>query len=248
MIGQFIFISFILLILFFYLMLHPYLFIMNKILEKHCDNKPFLDKSDFPLFSDLEKEYPKIKKEFNDYSMKIHPFHTMLPEFTVLDIDEQERNNRFWRVLPLKTAGDIIRENARLFPSLDPFLKEPNLHNMFFSVLEPKVNIPVHKGYYKGYLRYHLGVIIPEENGLKPFINVGGETYYWKEGEGVVFDDMFDHYVENPTNKNRVVLFIDLVRPLDGFLGVLNRWNIQMIEKNPLIKKIQEIQHNSVKI
>lgn len=33
---------------------------------------------------------------------------------------------------------------------------------------------------------------------------VGGEKYHWKQGEGVVFDDMFTLRVNKPTGKRRV--------------------------------------------
>lgn len=61
-------------------------------------------------------------------------------------------------------------------------------------------------------MRYHLGITIPEENGKKPYIVCGGEKYEWIEGKGVIFDDMFIHYVNNPTNKQRIVLYLDIKR------------------------------------
>ncbi len=35
-------------------------------------------------------------------------------------------------------------------------------------------------------------------------------------GEGVVFDDVFDHWVRNDTDEYRVILFVDILRPLEG--------------------------------
>ena len=117
-----------------------------------------------------------------------------------------------------------------------------------FSILDPDVNIPPHYGYYKGYLRYHLGIIIPQEEGKSPFIVCGGEKYYWKNGEGVMFDDMYLHYVENPTSKMRVVLFIDVLRknvpkcivPLYNFFN-------SYIENHIMIKKLVQVQHTTIK-
>ena len=40
----------------------------------------------------------------------------------------------------------------------------PNLFQAFFSILEPGKSIPAHEGPYCGYLRYHLGLIVPEES------------------------------------------------------------------------------------
>ena len=71
-----------------------------------------------------------------------------------------------------------------------------------------------------GILRYHLGLIIPK-NGFC-FISVDGETYDWKEGEGVLFDETYKHFVINDTNYYRVILFLDVKRVLNFPLNIVN--------------------------
>jgi beta-hydroxylase len=132
-------------------------------------------------------------------------------------------------------------------------LNEDQIHNAFFSILDPGVEIPPHFGYYKGYLRYHLGIVIPNndtnKNDDKAYIICGGEKYVWKEKEGIVFDDMFLHYVKNPTNKTRVILYIDIKRIFDStFLNFINNIGIHLIEGSILFKLFLKNQHVQKKI
>ena len=45
-------------------------------------------------------------------------------------------------------------------------------------------------------------------------ILVDGEPYYWKDGEGVLFDETFIHRAQNESDQTRVILFCDVRRPL----------------------------------
>ena len=47
-----------------------------------------------------------------------------------------------------------------------------------------------------------------------PLIRVAGREYVWKEGEGVLSDDSLPHEVINLSREPRVVLIVDLPRPL----------------------------------
>ena len=53
-------------------------------------------------------------------------------------------------------------------------------------------------------------------------IRVGDEWRHWTEGGSVMLDDTYDHEVFNDTDGQRVVLFLDVVRPLTGIARRLN--------------------------
>ena len=76
----------------------------------------------------------------------------------------------------------------------------------------PGSRLPRHRDPYAGSLRFHMGLITP--NSPDCYINVDGETYYWRDGEAVVFDETFIHYAENKTDQNRIILFADVERPM----------------------------------
>jgi beta-hydroxylase len=105
----------------------------------------------------------------------------------------------------------------------------------FFSVLEPGAKLSPHVGIYKGVIRYHLGLKVPKEFH-KCFINVDGKNLYWEEGKDIMFDDMFTHYVENDTNEERIVLFLDIKRDFNNiFLNSLNTILLYYIKSNDLL-------------
>ena len=61
-----------------------------------------------------------------------------------------------------------------------------------------------------------MGLITP--NSDECFITLGGQTYSWRDGEVILLDDSYLHYVENNTDKYRVILLCDIIRPMN-FLG-----------------------------
>ena len=69
-----------------------------------------------------------------------------------------------------------------------------------------------HRDPFAGSLRYHLGLITP--NSDLCHIVVDGESYAWRDGEDVLFDETFVHWAENRTDTTRVILFCDVERPL----------------------------------
>jgi aspartyl/asparaginyl beta-hydroxylase (cupin superfamily) len=97
----------------------------------------------------------------------------------------------------------------------------PGLFEAFFSILEGGKSIPAHDGPYRGYLRYHLGLLVPEIN--PPSIRLKDEVYMWKEGESVLFDDSWNHEVYNKCEEDRVILIVDIRRPMPLPFDAVNR-------------------------
>lgn len=74
-----------------------------------------------------------------------------------------------------------------------------------------------------GSLRYHLGLVTANRDAC--FISVDGNRYYWRDGEGLLFDETYIHFVENNTDETRLVLLCDVERPLrTRIMTGLNRW------------------------
>jgi beta-hydroxylase len=105
----------------------------------------------------------------------------------------------------------------------------PGLNSAFFSILAPGTHIPAHRGVTKGLITCHLGLIVPRDGDVR--MRVADRVMRWSEGETLVFDDTYDHEVWNDTSGTRVVLLIQVRRPLrnpgrwiaDIFLNVIRR-------------------------
>lgn len=88
----------------------------------------------------------------------------------------------------------------------------PSIKAAMFTELPPGSRLTKHRDPYAGSLRFHLGLITPNDD--RCYIDVDGERYSWRDGEGVVFDETYIHYAANESAQNRIILFCDVERPL----------------------------------
>ncbi len=111
-----------------------------------------------------------------------------------------------WYGSSLDSAKKLCPETVRLVESL------PNVQGAMFAMLPPGARLVKHRDPFAGSLRYHMGLETPNDDGC--YINVDGKDYSWRDGEVVMFDETYIHYAENTTDQNRIVLFLDIKRPV----------------------------------
>lgn len=131
-------------------------------------------------------------------------------------------DDRAWRTLfvHLHRAGDRL-PNRNLFPrTVAAIHRIPGVFQAFFSILAPGTSVAPHEGPYLGYLRYHLPLVVPRED--PPRLRVRDQDHVWREDIGVLFDDSWVHSVENHAEEPRVVLVIDVARPMPWWAHGLN--------------------------
>jgi beta-hydroxylase len=106
----------------------------------------------------------------------------------------------------------------------------------FFSILAPHKHIPEHRGKHKGLIRYHLGLKIPASPdccGLR----VADQVVHWQEGKSLLFDDTFLHEAWNDSDTYRVVLFLDIARPLRFPLSAVNWLVNRLVAASPIVQE-----------
>jgi beta-hydroxylase len=69
-----------------------------------------------------------------------------------------------------------------------------------------------HRDPYAGSVRLHLGLITPNDDRCRIYID--GKPYSWRDGEAIVFDETYIHKAFNETDKQRIILFCDVERPM----------------------------------
>jgi len=175
-----------------------------------------------PPLRELERAYPQIRAEADallEQRVAMPRYHDVNPPAT--EISATTSGN--WNVFMLELLGRRPERNRARCPASCRALQHvPGVLQAFFSVLEPGKSVPLHDGPYLGYLRYHLGVRVPRQD--PPVIRVAGREYVWKEGEGVLFDDSWPHEVINHSREPRVVLIVDVPRPLPLLPRMLNNF------------------------
>ena len=213
------------------------------------------DLSEYPELDVLRQNYPVIRAECErliQSQLRI-PGMEELTSYTSGGIHQIA-----WKSFMFK-SGEFIEENCALAPQTAALLRNiPGVYTAFFSVLEPDQHIKAHWGYWKGFVRYHLGVFIPDNNrDSKCWIRINpdaqsrsgdrtqieqGEKYFWHDGEAVLFDDTFLHDAANQTDSVRVVLFLDVARKMPLGLSLLNRLFLWIAHKD---KSVREIRNNA---
>jgi ornithine lipid ester-linked acyl 2-hydroxylase len=181
---------------------------------------PFFENDLFPWVPTLEGAAEDIIAEYKQMERaieRIPAIHELSPEQKFISKDDN------WKFFVLKTYdGTSSTLATELCPKTMHALNGiPGVRVAFFSILEPGKKLPAHRGPYAGILRCHLGVQIPEER-TKCRIRVDEEWRHWEKGKVLVFDDSYEHEVDNATNERRVVLFIDFVRPLRAPFNIIN--------------------------
>lgn len=129
-----------------------------------------------------------------------------------------------WKRFYLKWYDSNHPSANELCPKTTALLKTlPSIKAAMFTELPPGSRLVRHRDPYAGSLRYHLGLITPNDDGC--YIDVDGERYSWRDGSSVVFDETFIHYAENTTAHNRIILFCDVERPLKyPWVTAFNHW------------------------
>ena len=123
-----------------------------------------------------------------------------------------------WKRFYLKWYGASLKSAEQLCPRTVALLdKVPSVKGAMFAMLPPGARLVRHRDPFAGSLRFHLGLVTPNSEGC--YINVDGTSYYWKDGEPVMFDETYIHYAENTTDQNRIILFLDVKRPVSFFLA-----------------------------
>lgn len=176
-----------------------------------------------PELDEVTRRYEAIRKEFLD----VYHSGVRLPRYHEIDPGEREISDvgdpsRKWSVYMLSLLGHEPAENRKACPQTCAALaRVPDLIQAYFSVLDPGKSVPRHEGPYLGYLRYHLALQVPAQD--PPMLRVAGREHVWRPGEAVLFDDSWPHEVVNHSREVRAVLVVDVLRPLRGLAGGVNR-------------------------
>jgi len=173
-----------------------------------------------PSMALLQENYLAIRAEVE----ALLKSNAQLPTYHELDPNQQfisGNDQKKWKVFMLYAMGVKPQANRERCPVTTSLLdRVPNLFQAFFSILEAGKSVPAHNGPHLGYVRYHLGLIVPKDN--PPSIRVKDQVYTWKEGDGVLFDDSWNHEVMNQSSGDRVILLVDTLRPLPMHLHLFN--------------------------
>lgn len=194
---------------------------------------PFLPVETFDWIPRLESQWEVIRAELDE----VLSYRDELPNFQDISVDQASiTDDDGWKTYFFFAYGFRSAANCARCPRTAALLEAvPGLTTAFFSILSPGKHIGEHRGPWRGVLRYHLALKVPEPASAAG-ITVGGETAHWEEGRSLLFDDGYDHWAWNDTTGVRVVLFVDVIRPLRAPADQINRGLIKAIGRSPYIQ------------
>lgn len=194
---------------------------------------PFLPTSTFDWIPGLEAEWKTVRAELD----QVLSYRDQLPNFQDISIDQASiTDDDGWKTYFFFAYGFRSETNCARCPQTAALLDAvPGLTTAFFSILSPGKHIPEHRGPWRGVLRYHLALKVPEP-AASAGIRVGDQTAHWEEGRSLLFDDGYDHQAWNDTDGVRVVLFVDVIRPLRPPAAQVNRALMWVIGRSPFIQ------------
>lgn len=193
----------------------------------------FFSPAQFPWAAELEKNWHVIREELDHVLTRRED----LPNFQDISPDQKHlAKEDKWKTFFFFAYGLEVPSNSARCPRTAKLLQDvPGAKTAFFSILAPRSHIPAHCGPYKGVVRYHLGLLVPKpETSCR--IRVADTIAHWEEGKSMFFDDTYEHEVWNDTDGVRVVLFMDVLRPLRFPMSLVNRFIIKAIAASPFIR------------
>lgn len=170
---------------------------------------PYLPVDTFKELEPLQKNWEVIRAE-------------ALNLLTLQKIKAAEKNddagfNSFfkagWKRFYLKWYDASHPSAERFCPQTVALLRNiPSVKAAMFAELPPGGQLNRHRDPFAGSMRYHLGLATPNDD--RCFIEVDGQRYSWRDGQGVIFDETYIHWARNESESDRIILFCDIERPM----------------------------------
>ena len=180
---------------------------------------PILDRRGFPQLDLLQANWEAIRSEalslFDEGHIRAAEKHN--------DASFDSFFKQGWKRFYLKWYGEPLASAEALCPQTVKLLNSiPSVKAAMFTLLPPGSKLNPHRDPFAGSLRYHLGLITPNSDDCRIFVD--GQMHAWGDGKDVVFDETYVHWAENKTDQTRVILFADVERPLrTRWMSAINR-------------------------
>lgn len=181
---------------------------------------PFVDVARFPELKPLQDNWQAIRDEaeklFDDGHIRAAAKYN--------DLGFNSFFRRGWKRFYLKWYDAPIGSARALCPRTVALVQSiPTVNGAMFALLPAGSDLGRHRDPFAGSLRYHLGLATPNSDACR--IVVDGQSYAWRDGEAVMFDETYLHWAENRTDRDRLILFCDVERPLSRrWAARLNHW------------------------
>jgi beta-hydroxylase len=170
---------------------------------------PFVPASYFPELAALKNEWRTFRHE----ALALYDMQRIRPSDKYDDIGFNSFFRRGWKRFYLKWYDNPHPSAQTLCPRTVAILERiPSIKAAMFALLPAGGTLGLHRDPLAVSVRYHLGLVTPNDDRCA--IVVDGIPYAWRDGEDVLFDETYLHDAANQTDRDRIILFCDVERPL----------------------------------
>jgi beta-hydroxylase len=196
-------------------------------------NDPIFDDATFEWTRQMRDDWESIRAEARGLLSnvaEVPPLRLVSPDHRRIMLEDN------WRSFFLWGYGYKVEENCRRCPKTAALVESiPGLNSAFFSILMPGSHIRSHRGPTKALVTCHLGLMVPEEGGCR--MTLAGGEIGWQEGEWLIFDDTYRHEVRNDTASPRIILLIQVRRPVRGVGKLMADFFLGGIRRSPFVQE-----------
>jgi beta-hydroxylase len=190
-------------------------------------NTPVLDAKDFPQLDALTDNWETIREE----ARKLYDGGHIQISKNYNDLAFNTFFKRGWKRFYLKWYGDTFPSARDLCPKTVELVQSiPTVNAALFALMPGRSKLGEHRDPFAGSLRYHLGLITPNSDDCRIYID--GNPRSWRDGQAIMFDETYIHSVNNDTDQDRIILFCDVTRPIGNpIIRRLNQFVINHVVK-----------------
>jgi beta-hydroxylase len=202
-------------------------------------SKAILDPAEFPELDLLRQNWQTIREEGLELVRQNYIDAAKRPGTAgYYDVGFRTFFKNGWSRFYLNWYGYTHHSAKRLCPrTVELLRKVPTVRGAMFAFLPRRSQLTRHADPIAISLRYHLGLATPNSDAC--FINVNGRDQSWRDGEVIMFDETYLHYVRNDTDCDRLILMCDIQRPLNP-LGALFNYFYQGVTRASVVPNTPE--------
>ena len=201
------------------------------------ETTPFIDPNQFPWHEHVMAEWSMVQAELK----ALLDTDTIPNHQDIIETARPITTGNNWLSHFFYIYGQRFDKQCDECPNTARLLQEIlGMKTAFFSILCPGKRIPPHRGPYPGVMRYHLPLLVPQDGHCG--IRVGDQVATCEEGVVLMFDDTYEHEVWNNMSGTRVVLFLDITRPMKFPFNIVNSVVIAFIGRSPTARKMRKNQ------
>jgi ornithine lipid ester-linked acyl 2-hydroxylase len=182
-------------------------------------NDPSFRSLDDHIMTNLDDIKDAVKM-VSGYEVNMHDFD---PQHAALVNDDS------WKTVWLKYFG-------RPIPCIKGILRtivdHPIVYNASLSILEPGGSIPMHVGQCQALVKYHVPISIPKGDCHMVY---NGRKYTWDDR--MLFNDTLPHMVVNNTSERRVIILMDILRPMSIPWNFINESVAKSVWIDPVVRQ-----------